>query len=124
MLLGGKKGFYKAAGGLSVYINCMGVTITITNITSRNNSGNNSGNVALFLTTADSSIVVDHSHIANGKATKGGGLRFWYKQNQDLVMSTCSCRISHTLKAMCRNKHVVQCMLPTTTTKHLVIMIV
>ena len=31
---GGKKGFYKAAGGLSVYINCTGVMVTITNITS------------------------------------------------------------------------------------------
>ena len=94
---GGKKGFYKAAGGLSVYINCSGVRVTITNITSRNNFGDNSGNVALFLTTADSSIVVDRSQIVDGKATKGGGLRFWYKQNQSYATSVCSRRISHVL---------------------------
>ena len=94
---GGKKGFYKVAGGLSVYINCSGVRVTITNITSRDTSGNSSGNIALFLTTADSSIAVDHSRVVDGIATKGGGLRFWYKQNQGFTTSACSRRISYVL---------------------------
>ena len=71
-----KNGYYTAAGGLNVYIRCSGVNVTIVNVTSHGNTGTHGGNVALYLSTEGSTIVVDRSRITGGRATKGGGLRF------------------------------------------------
>ena len=96
-MYGGKHGFYKAAGGLSIYINHTGVNVNIINITAHHNIGSNSGNVALLLTTEGSKIVINHSRITDGRAFKGGGLRFWYKQNQYAARDSCSRKVSHVL---------------------------
>ena len=72
--------FYGAAGGLNVFIFTPGVRVMISDITCQGSIGINGGNLALFLVAFSvnaSSITVDNSHILDGRATKGGGLRFW-----------------------------------------------
>ena len=97
---GGRLGYHKVAGGLNVYINHTGVNVSIINITAHGNSGQNSGNVALFLATHGSWILVNHSNITGGRAIKGGGLRFWYKQDQYTKESTCPRRLRRNVLAI------------------------
>ena len=73
-----------ATGGLNVFIYRPNVHVKISNTTAGGNVGENGGNLALFLVAFGnncSTIVIDQSRIINGSATKGGGLRFWSKQN-------------------------------------------
>ena len=84
-MYGETKGLYNAAGGLNVFIHRPSVHVRITNVTARGNMGENGGNIALFLavfTLNSSDIVLSHSRVTDGRATKGGGLRFWSKQNE------------------------------------------
>ena len=84
-MYGETKGLYNAAGGLNIFIHRPSVHVRITDVTAQGNTGENGGNVALFLvayTMNSSDIVISHSQVIDGRATKGGGLRFWSKQNQ------------------------------------------
>ena len=84
-MYGETKGVYNSAGGLNVFIHRPSVHVRITNVTAKGNIGENGGNVALFLVAFplnSSDIVLSHSRVIDGRATKGGGLRFWSKQNQ------------------------------------------
>ena len=84
-LYGQTLGEINAAGGLNVFIYCPNVHITIENATAKGNIGANGGNLALFLklfSTSSGSIAINGSHIIDGRANKGGGLRFWLKQNR------------------------------------------
>ena len=91
---GGLRGNFKSAGGLSVYINRTGVQVKIVNVTSQGNRGINSGNIAIFLTTTGSSIVLDRSRITDGRSTKGGGLRFWYREKKHSNEVSCTRSVS------------------------------
>ena len=74
-----------AAGGLNMYINCAKVHVTIMNVTAKGNIGSYGGNLALFVmlyTINSSSIDISNSRIMDGRAIKGAGVKFWYKQNQ------------------------------------------
>ena len=84
-LYGQTVGEFNAAGGLNVFIYCPNVHITIENVTTKGNIGANGGNLALFLklfSTNSGSMAINGSHIVDGRANKGGGLRFWLKQNR------------------------------------------
>ena len=84
-MYGETKGLYNAAGGLNVFIHCPSVHIRIIDVTVQGNTGANGGNVALFLvafTVNSSDIVINHSRVMDGRAIKGGGLRFWSKQSE------------------------------------------
>lgn len=86
-MYGETTGLYNAAGGLNVFIHRPRVHVRMTNITAQGNIGENGGNVALFLVVFtlnvnSGDIVLSHSRVIDGRATKGGGLRFWSKQNQ------------------------------------------
>ena len=84
-MYGETKGLFNAAGGLNVFIHCPNVHVRIKDVTAQGNIGVNGGNIALFLaafTLNSSDIVISHSRVIDGRATKGGGLRFWSKQNQ------------------------------------------
>ena len=75
-------GSYSAAGGLNVFIYCPNVRVIITDVVAEGNTGINGGNLALFVmthATSDSSIYVNASRVADGRARKGGGVRFWSK---------------------------------------------
>ena len=71
---------YYNASGLQVLIFCRGVHVMINNITADENRGYNGGNLALSLTDFGSdvsTITINNSRILNGRALKGGGIRFW-----------------------------------------------
>ena len=70
----------RLSGGVNVYIRCPNVLVEIMNVTAQGNTGENGGNLALFLFLFginSSKIVIDNSQIIDGKAKKGGGLRVW-----------------------------------------------
>ena len=84
-MYGETKKSYNAAGGLNVFIYCPNVHVRITDVTAQGNIGVNGGNVALYLvafTLNSSDIVISHCQVIDGRAKKGGGLRFWSKQDQ------------------------------------------
>ena len=65
------------AGGLNVHMNSnTNVQVILYNVTAKGNTGN----IAMFLVdnafSSNSSIVINHSHILDGRGYKGGGLRF------------------------------------------------
>ena len=73
--------------GLEVIIGCPSVYVVIENSTIRNNRGENGGNLALSVTDLgmplnETIIKVSNSHIEEGRAKKGGGLRFWSRTDQ------------------------------------------
>ena len=112
-MYGETKDYYSAAGGLNVFIYSPGVHVTISDVTSQGNVGINGGNLALLLmtfTVNSSSIMIESSHIVDGRARKGGGLRFWSKHKlieEESVMRD----IHHTLKitnTRFQNNHVQQ----------------
>ena len=85
-MYGESRGRYQKAGGLNIDISSPNVHITIVDTVSQGNVGTNGGNLALFLvlyTTNSSSIAINNSCILDGRAQKGGGLRFWLKQTYD-----------------------------------------
>ena len=88
----------KLSGGVNVYIRCPNVLVKIVNVTAQGNTGENGGNLALFLflyNTNSSMIIIDNSQIINGKAKKGGGLRVWISNGS--TNNTSHVLISNTL---------------------------
>ena len=93
-MYGETTGLYNAAGGLNVFIHRPRVHVRMTNITAQGNTGENGGNIALFLVVFtlnvnSGDIVLSHSRVIDGTAAKGGGLRFWSKQNQTSAWDHC-----------------------------------
>ena len=65
------------AGGLSIEIHCTNVYVKLTNVTAKGNSGNYAGNIALSIALFSvniSSIIIENSHIVEGRANHGGGI--------------------------------------------------
>ena len=76
-----------AAGGFTIYINCAKVRVAVVNVIATANSGTRGGNLALHVvldTINSSSIDISNSHITDGRAEHGAGVRFWSKQNQNI----------------------------------------
>ena len=73
------------AGGLNVEIYNTNVHVKITNVTAKGNTGYNGGNMALFVTlftTNYGSIIIENSHILEGRATHGGGINIVTKPKE------------------------------------------
>ncbi|MCG8620486.1 MAG: hypothetical protein MJE68_00620, partial [Proteobacteria bacterium] len=70
-----------SAGGLTIFIYLPNTTIIIDHIKAISNTGN----VAIRISDQPkntSAVIIRNSIIANGSAARGGGLRFWIKQNK------------------------------------------
>ena len=87
-----------ATGGLNVFIYRSSVRVNICNVTIQGNDGENGGNMAIFIVAFvvnTSNVVIDKSHIIDGRATKGGGLRIWSRQNYH--QEKCNSSLIHIL---------------------------
>ena len=70
-----------SAGGLTIFIYLPSTTVSIDHI----KVVNNTGNVAIRITDHPentSAVAISNSIIDNGSAARGGGLRFWIKQEK------------------------------------------
>ena len=88
--------------GLHVIVDCPNVIVTIENATVTNNKGGYGGNVALYITdfgqSMNTSIIsLLNSHINNGKAEMGGGLRVKLRTKQSQSSSTCIASSNYTI---------------------------
>lgn len=76
------------ANGLEIIARCPNVHVILNNVTVRNNSGSNGGNLAFSVTdfsgVMNSSIIkIRNSHISEGVANMGGGMRIWIRMNNN-----------------------------------------
>ena len=92
------------ANGLEIIVYCPNVHVLITDVTIRNNRGRKGGNLALSVTdfsrvTKTSNIIkIKNSQISEGKAHKGGGMRFWTRTNySNIRLYDCSFNNTHTI---------------------------
>lgn len=112
-MYGETQDYYTAAGGLNVFIYTPSVHVTISDVTCQGNVGINGGNLALFLVAFSvnaSSITVHNSQIVDGRATKGGGLRFW-SQHKPIKEGSITHDVHHIFKitnTRFHNNHVRQ----------------
>ena len=76
------------AQGLQIVMYCGNISVSINNVTFRNNTGDKGGNIAISVTDfgyVNSSIItIRNSIIEGGRANKGGGIRIWSRTNKTL----------------------------------------
>lgn len=82
---------YNEASGFKLVIHRTEIQVSLKNITAQGNTGKYGGNLAISVSkTVDSGIVIDKSHIVDGRADKGAGLRFWYTQSLSMKTMTAN----------------------------------
>ena len=82
---------YNEASGFKLVIYHTRIQVSLKNITAQGNAGKYGGNLAISVSkTVDSRIVIDKSCIVDGRADKGAGLRFWYKQSPSMKTMTAN----------------------------------
>jgi hypothetical protein len=85
-----------SAGGLTIFIYVPNTMITIDHVKAISNTGN----VAIRITDQPkntSAVTISNSIIANGSAARGGGLRFWIKQNKQKLLKNPHDIVQHKL---------------------------
>ena len=72
---------YYDTSGLKLTIHCTRIQVSLLNVTAQGNVGYY-GNLAIsVLESTDSRVIIDNSHIVDGRAHKGAGLEFRYVQS-------------------------------------------
>ena len=85
-MYGGKN---NETSGLKLIIHRTNIQVSLVNITAQGNTGQYGGNLAISVSeTIDSRILINKSRIVDGRADKGGGLRFWYTQSPGMEWMT------------------------------------